>query len=92
MLADRFDRIGRESINGNTFYRLTDVCQAFRIDQSHGTKLVDKSDKRYVLKYRRGYRSIKVCVISRHGVEAIAIRCAGQMGASRSDLMQYFPA
>ena len=92
MLADRFERIERMPIMDGTFYRLTDVCAAFRIEQKQATKLVDKADKRYVLKYRRGYRSIKVCFISRRGVEAIAIRCAGRLDSSRSDLMQYFPA
>lgn len=91
-MLERLANVERAEIDGCDYYQLSGICWALRLDQSKATRAVDKADKRYVYKFKRGYRSAVFCFISRAGIESLAIRFSGQIGMPRHELMALLPA
>lgn len=72
--AERIARIVPMELDGGCWYALEDVCAALRVQRRKCAGLVTEAHRRRYTQFRRGYRSRRISLIDRAGVEAIVIR------------------
>lgn len=72
--ATRIQRVEPVIVNGESYYRLEDVCEALRCDKRRASRMIPGEHKRRHYEFHRGYRSRIVSIIDRHAVERLAIK------------------
>lgn len=72
--TERIARLVPIELEGRCWYALEDVCAALRVQRSKCAGLVAEEHRRRYTQFRRGYRSRRIELIDRAGVEALVIR------------------
>lgn len=76
-LADRLARIVPEKFDGELWWPMANVCDAFRTPRSKCNRVVCRKNKRRRFVFSRNYRQHYEWYINRNGIEVLAI-CYGQ--------------
>lgn len=61
-------------VEGVSYYKLSDVCDALRANSRYASRLLQPDMKRRKCEFHRGYRSKIYTIVNRRAVEQLAIK------------------